>query len=50
MYVILSTIDTDKLLAPYVFDTKVDAERYAKREFITGVWKTFRINPYGFSQ
>ena len=48
MYVILSTIDTDKLLAPYVFNTKVDAEKYAKREFMTGIWQIFEVNSYSF--
>jgi hypothetical protein len=48
MYVILSTIDTDKLLAPYVFNTKKDAEKYAKREFMTGIWQIFEVNSYSF--
>ena len=48
MYVILSTIDTDKLLAPYVFNTKVDAENYAKKEFLTGIWQIFEVSSYSF--
>jgi len=48
MYVILSKIDTDKLLAPYAFNTHLDAQKYAKKEFITGIYKIFKIDSYTF--